>query len=392
MDIVACGANFICEEAITGSRMPPAVLSHDLMRDRRLVKQDFVTFYNAFRPWWGKLFRAEFFLKHYDYAWRNIVTHLFMDTSVMLRYMRRCGGFSSVCEPLYQFRLHAASSYAAMRAPNNSRLLEAENLWEEGNETLTAFQAMSEENRNFLNLLNWTYIKEYLPGLLSARDASPHKQLGWLAATFNSAVLARYIRDAEKEVLETALEYTQAVCKRESSDYTLYASYLVRLRYFLILYGQNPANQVLPALLVGCLSDPVNENYLGLAMMSALKIQTKGFEIVAANLAYYTAAKSSFNVWADEITGQDDTDAVKALESRLASCFQAEDYAGVCDLIEQIVKLSPLNSCALYHRIQMAVLVEEWELAAALCHTARTLWPNDAQMQLLLWSVMKDLS
>jgi len=391
-DIVACGANYICDEKITGTRLPPEIVSRDLRNDCRLVEKHFAALYNTFRAWWGKLFQADYFLKHYDFAWRSINAHLFMDTAVMLRYMRQCRGLSNVGEALYQVRLHAASSYASTREPNNGRLLEAEHLWEEGRETLAAFHAVNQENSDFLCVLNWAYIKEYLPGFRMAGNVPFHKQLGWLAATFSSSILPHYMRGMEKEILGTAMEYTQVICERESRNYALYESYLVRLRYFLILYSQNPGNLLLPALLVGCLSDPVNGNHLGLSMLSALKTKTKGFQAVSVNISYYTVAKSSFNVWADDITGLDDSDQVKTLESRLDECSHAENYAGICDLIEQISRVSPLNYSAMYYRIQMAILAEEWELASALCHTGRTLWPQDTQMQMLCWSLIKDLA
>jgi hypothetical protein len=188
------------------------------------------------------------------------------------------------------------------------------------------------------------------------------------------------------------MEYTQMICEREPAQYDVYASYLVRLRYFLMLYGQDPDNQILLPLLVGCLSDPVNVNHLGLSMLSALTMQTLGLKVVEFDLPIYTVAKSSYNAWTEEFACRDDSDEVKTLEGLLVQRAEAEDYGEVCDIIEQISRLSPLNYSAMYYRIQMAILVEEWELVAALCHTSRVLWPNDAPMQVLCWNVMKDLA
>ncbi len=390
-DIVACGANFNCNGKVIGVRMPPNVVFADLAKDRNPVKKNFGFFYNAFRVWWGKLFRSDFFLKEYDFAWRSINARQFLDTAMMLRYLQKCAGFASVCEPLYQFRQRDDSTYVSTRAPDSERILEAEHLWIASRETLSVFDAATQENLDFLCALNWAYIKEYLPGFRAAGDVPTDRQLGWLAATFNSPILSHYIRGTEKEVAETAMEYTQIICEREPTQYAKYASYLVRLRYFLMLYGQDSENRILPALLVGCLSDPVNVNHLGLSMLSALKAKTLGLRGLEANLTFYTVAKSSFNAWADDYARRDDSDEVKALESLLDQRAEAEKYDDVCEIIEQISRLSPLNYCAMYYRIQMAILVDEWELVAALCHTSRILWPNDAPIQALCWNVMKDL-
>ena len=175
-DIAVCGHTYMHDGITKGSdRLPPDLCTENLANESERIRTEFMSLYNVFRCYWGKLFKTTFFLKHYDEAWQSVGDRSLLDTATMLRYLRCCRGFASVCEPLYQFRVSTATYKS--RFPDGLRVMEAETLWEEGWQFLSTFGAHSDKTDRDLLCLNYAYMDEYLSWIKIKNDESGFQQL-----------------------------------------------------------------------------------------------------------------------------------------------------------------------------------------------------------------------
>lgn len=405
-DIACCGCKFMQDGRDVGHRLPPEISAPDFGGDKTLLSNHnvFGLLYNNFRTWWGRIFRSEFFLEHYDDAWRMVGGQrgAALDTVIMLRYLLACKSLVCITRPLYNFRSHSGSNYNS-RPPVFMRFMEADVLYATALALLERHAAVTPPNVNFLYALNWAYIVEALQGLNAPQYAGGgRRELSWLAAAMNNSVLGKYMRDSEKVVLDTALKYVRLIWERTGAP-QLYTSYLARLFRVSELIKSSPDNKLLLVLLTGCLYDQENHNLLGLMLRKRLIYPTEGCREHFGNSereAYRLENNFMLHSW---VSGSlvfrsgdcalyfDDVEDVKALEVELAEHMDAGRYEDVCDVVERITDMSPFNRNAMYCRIQMALLAEDIEFAVLLACTARVLYPLDTGMQRLCWEILDEL-
>lgn len=399
---IAVGGNSFFDENgnIFNKRLPPPVRTKHLSRDNDVFCTKLPALYATFRTWWGKLFRTDFFMKHYDDAWRTISGSEYwwgtLDTLIMLRYLIHCESLVSVERPLYNFFLLRSSTYAN-RAIGWVRALEAEALFQQSGLLLDHFHAHTDENDRLLLSINWGYLYEALSsaqGNLKLPDVTPRRVLGGIASVLNCPILAYYIRPNESVIWETVQKQVETACRARPGDMMVFTSYLARLFYLKKLLDRDPDSVLAPPLLVSCLFDVENGNHLGLDFVKLVKRRTigwYGFTQPGSPDVIQQRRLRDHTIWMQpriDACSLDDTEEVRALEPRLTACMEAEDYEQACTLLNELSCKSPFNRTAMFCRIQLAVLAEDAELASVLACTAKVLWPMDTQMQQLCWAVL----
>lgn len=400
-EIAVSGSVFFDENSVVfNKRLPPPVRTRKLSRDSEVFRSNLPAIYNTFRTWWGKLFRADFFMKHYDEAWSTISGSEYwwgaFDTLIMLRYLVHCESIVSLEQPLYNFFLLRSSTYAN-RPVGWVRSLEAEALYHASNRLLDHFHAHTRENDLLLLSLNWGYLYEALvavQGYVKWSGVTPCRLLAGIASVINCPILKYYIRGNEAMIWKVVQQQVETACRARPNDLMVFTSYLARLLYLKKLLDSDPASVLAPPLLISCLFDAENANHLGLGFVDLVKHRTRGWDgLMEAETPSMIQQRRLYNhsLWMQprmDACSVDDTQEVKALEPQLTACMDSEDYEQACSLLEELSYKSPFNRTAMFCRIQLAVLTEDAELASVLACTAKVLWPLDPQMQQLCWGVL----
>lgn len=399
-DIAVCGNTFMLDGHIkSGDRLPPQIMTHQLKAESKTICNVFPPLYNAFRTWWAKLYRRDFFLKHYDLCWKVVGGNNggILDTLTMLRYLQRCSGFASIPKPLYLSYVAAQTTYNT-RSPSFLRAMEAEELYEESLHFLKTFSAETTQNIQFVLNLHAAYIKESLECLkIPHPDAPPLKELSWISCLLGNAVLASlYKSGGGKEFVDSCAEsYTRLVVERNKGEYQIYLSYLARLHYLKSAFAQGINSFLFYPILLGCLYDPENKYNLGEELLEKLQISPE-FVKVAKDMLPYQKWESAQGLLSPLIVYmrifKNLSTATSSLEKKLELSVEDKQYETAFDLIEQISRENPLNRTAMFTRIQLLYASNEKELACVLAGTARILWNTDIEMQQLCWNIFGNIN
>lgn len=392
-DIAVCGVKFMLDGVKDiGERLPPAIMTRNLSGVSEIIRRTYPQLHNSFRTWWAKLFRTDFFLHYYDEAWQAIggKNGQEFDTVIMLRYLCHARSFAGISKALYFFRQSSGSTYGN-RPPIYYRVLEAEELVKTGERFLRTFHADNTENRTFLLQLHWAYMNESLQCLnvrhegFSARD-----ELSFIAAFLNSSTTAQCYNGNEEPMLRTALFYSKIVFERGGKKKSLYSSYLIRLLYLEDKLKERSGSLLLYPILAGCLYDRENVRKLGLNLIPKIAENSQCRRFLSESQTFQEHEMRSFSAcprfWPKGISAELNTE---ELEQKLEAAAENMDYHAICDLIEKISAVNPLDRKAMLYRIQMARIARMDELSAVLAGTAVSLWPADPEMQSLCWEILQ---
>ena len=392
-EIVACGNVFMLDGTKpVGERLPPSVQFQNAGQWGPSLRDfnTFVQLYNVFRTYWGKLFQRDFFLRYYDEAWFPVGGEFgaFVDTAVMLRYLRRCERLSFVRSPLYLFTQGSGSTYANFPSQwSILKALQAEALFDEGLRFLQKKNALTQSNHQFLYQLNWAFCYEAIAGLQYVKESTSY-DLDRVIILLNNKVASSYLSGSSGiwPQLEPIL---QNVWIKGGQRMEMYLRYPIRLMYLKRLMEAHPGSELLPTLLLGILCDPENRNLLGRNLLPEIAQSFPGLQQTVRYIVHmeWTLRQNSHrNIWAERIQNEDGLE--EELVERLRQAFDSERYEDASELLSRLSGKSPLHRDGLYYRIQLAELIGEHELAVVLAASARILFGVDIEMQNLCWFIL----
>lgn len=394
-EIAVCG-NIFMQDGVTpvGNRLPPPVQFQTQSQWGPALRDGatFAQLYNVFRTYWGKLFRRDFFLRHYDEAWPPACGAVgFLDTAAMLRYLRRCEHLSCVVKPLYLFTVGSGSSYANFKSESSIiKAVQSEVLFDEGLRFLQKKGAATQENCQFLYQLNWAFCYEAMEGLQRVREATPY-DLDRVTVMLNNRVAASYLSSSGDAIWPQLEPILQSVWTKSGQKMELYLRYPIRLMYIRKLMEACPDSALLPVLLLGVLCDPENKNLLGTELLPEIAGRFPGLAQVVQyqfHMEWSQRQSSLRNWWAERVQTQDGMDGqAGALAEKLQAAFAEERYEDAGELLSLLCEKSPLHREGIYYRIQLAELIGEHELAAVLAASARIVFGLDIEMQNLCWFI-----
>lgn len=396
-EITVCGNVFMQNGKVaTGQRLPPKLQLRE-KAEWSPALQDFNTFvqlYNVFRTYWGKLFQREFFLRHYDEAWPPVGGAYggFLDTAVMLRYLRRCERLACVTKPLYLFTMGSGSTYANFSsAASVNKALQAEVLFDEGKAFLQSIGALTQENEHFLYQLNWAYCWEAMEGLQRVDKSAP-EDVDRIIAMLNNRIAGVYLSQSSRDISQQIESVLHVVWTKSGQSLELYLRYPFRLMYARKLAEANPNSDLLPVLVMGVLCDLENQNSLGWDLLPQLEKSFPSIKQTVRVQIYMNWTKrhnSLRNWWAESIQRLDGADGTAdRLAQRIGEAFEQEQYEEASELLSELSRKSPLHRDGIYYRIQLAELIGEHELAVVLAASARVLFGLDVDMQQLCWFIL----
>jgi len=394
-DMVVSGSYFVDESTgqIVGERSPPFIQT----REMNTIGPYFTQIYNSLRTWWGKLYKTEFFLQHYTECWTPIKpTPWPLDTGVVLNYLRRCSGFVCLSKPLYYF-LNRSSSTFSRRSLDIARTWEADSLFTAGVQVLEQLRIRDDLNYRFLLAIHWGFMEEAMRGLFLNEDlnrTSPRIKMNRLAMVWNDRVVGSYLHKSFQQIWSNCELYIDTIIVEDAGRNLVWNSYMARLKYWKDNMQGNPNNVLWAPLLFSCLCDSENKHYAGLVYLSELEAPLNN-ERATPGLTWFRQRQQELQLYfydnPQELLGginkHDRTSAVIEKEEQLSRCIQEDDFEAACDLIEEISSICPFNLVAMFYRIHMAILLEEWETAALLAASAKVLWPDERDIQILYWDL-----
>ncbi len=377
----------------TGERSPPFIQTTEM----NTIGPHFTQIYGSLRTWWGKLYKSEFFLQYYTESWSPIKpTPWSLDTGVVLNYLRRCSSLVCLSQPLYYFLNRSDSTYSR-RALDIQRNWEAESIFTAGTQVLEQLRIKDNQNYNFLINIHWGFMYEAMNGLFSNQDlavASPRFKLSRLATVWNDRIVSSYLNLNFQQIWSSCELYISRIIAEDAGENLVWGAYLARFKYWMNNMQGNPNNALWAPLLFSCLCDSENKHYAGLVYLSELEAPLNN-ERVTPGLTWFRQCQRERQLYfydhpnelLEGINRRDRTFTVIEKEELLSRCIQEDDFETACDLIEEISLICPFNLVAMFYRIHMAILIEEWETAALLAASAKVLWPDDRDIQSLYWDL-----
>jgi len=396
-EITVCGSVFL-QDGITpvGKRLPPPLCLKRRGQWGPALRNHntFVQLYNSFRTYWGKLFEREFFLKYYDEAWPPVGGRFggFLDTAVMLRYLKHSEKLACVTKLLYSFTISNGSTYANFSSANSLiKVLQSEELFEMGREFLQSTGAMTQENYQFLYQLNWAFCWEAIEGIQRVPKAVP-EDMDRIIVMLNNRVANAYLAQNSKNICSQIEPVLQNIWEKSGQRMELYLRYPIRLMYTRKLVQICPDSGLLPVLVLGILCDVENQNLLGEDLLPLVAQNVPSLRDsfkIAVQKEYVLRHSSLRNWWMEQVQQLDGKDGeVEVLAKQMKISFEQEQYEEVSDLLAKLSKKSLLHRDGLYYRIQMTELIGEHELAVVLATSARVLFGLDVEMQELCWFIL----
>ncbi len=374
-DIVVGGNYFINENGqAIGKRTPPGIDINGLRNN----PDEFPRIYNCFRTWWGKLFKTEFFLDNYEYAW-NPVRPLWwnLDTLIMINYLLKVKKLVCIDKPYYYFLQRSDSTYST-RPMDAGRLLEAYALYNKDIECINSLSIYTEKNKEFIDRIHLAYLFESLE-VYKHKEVPISERITWIEEILNDDIVRAYNHRLFLELYKGIEPFVADIIGDSKGDLSIYKSFFVRLKCFKDLYEADKSNVILFGMLFGCLCDSNNRYHFG----DALKYLS--FENLTSGVKFSLSFHNEVWRWwyyhpkdfIKTVVEEDYNEEFRAVKEQFISAFQEQDYEKACDLLEAASALCPIDRDIMYYRIQLCIMVDELELASILIATAYNLWHED---------------
>lgn len=398
VDLVVGGCFFVDEGTnILGERNPPyynSIINND-------IRPFFIGIYNSLRTWWGKLYKTDFFLQNYKACWSPIEPlDWVLDTAVVLEYLTRSQSAVFINRPLYYFLARSNSAYSS-RPFDNARIIEANLLYQKGLNVLEVLKGHSIENDAFLLSLHWGYLVEAMSGMTNntkSTESSNWHKLRRLSDVLNDKLVGSYLNNNFELIFNTMGNYVSKIIEEETQNSlnSIWSSYIARLYFFRNQLKMDSDSVLLIPILISCLCDKDNKNSAGaLYFLKEIRgFKYQNLSVGEKQFLQCNATEHSFmfdhpQELLEMINKYDRTSEIIDKENVLIESIKKEDFEIACNLIEEISIIAPFNLIAMYYRIYVSCIFKELELANILAATAKVLWPDEREIQLLYWEIQK---
>ncbi|MEO3947285.1 glycosyltransferase family 2 protein [Gorillibacterium sp. CAU 1737] len=385
-DILVAGSSFVNHDgdSIVGSRVPPNLITRDIQD----IGPHFIELYNSIRTWWGKLFKREFFIKHYASSWTmSPPLYAPLDTVVMLNYLRNCQVLTTVSYPHYYFRMSRNGTYQN-RIMDRQRIYEADELFRAGTHLLDACKINSNRNLEFLYSLNWAYLQEALPGIKQNDWQSPLEKLGQIEAVLNSQTVKLYADKNQETIWRGVEPYIEYILDQDKDNRLVWSSFVIRLYAVRKMLGEGKSNGLTFMLWLSCLSDPKNHLRYGSSLAHHWSSPVVRSKMTKGMLTFFQFGDrekeqvyDSCAIWVYKFLMEDKDEHYDLLLSELRTNVENHKYERACDLLEVMSTSYPTSVDVFEIRIYLTFMLGENVWANHLAHSARVIWPNNPLIQ-----------
>lgn len=385
-DIVMAGCNFINETTgdVVGTRVTPEFVTDTI----KYLGDSFPYLYNLARPWWGKLFKKEFFIKHYDKAWLPKTPTWYLgntkskvDTLVMLDYLKQPHRLSVIGKTMYNYLIRTSSTYFVKKF-GLWQIMNAYTLYSSAYELLRQYEIDSEKNIDFLEGVHWGYITECMTPIINNVGMSIEESYTILECVLIDDINAIYQKRKFNEIFIQLKEVLENLEKRsESEKYNIYNSFLARMSKYVDLLDADSSNPIIFIVIMSALCDPKNRTMFGIELLN-LPFVTKS-EGLKQSLTYQRQIKKWWtlypNMWVDYINSIDRNEKIESLEKEMTLLFHDGNLDGALDKAICILENNPVNIKALVAVILYSKKVHDKLLYNLLSSSISNIW-NDEEI------------
>lgn len=385
-DITAAGSYTFSKNGVEGVQAPEPIIT-DSLKD---IEPIYMSIYDCFRTWWGKLYKTEFFFAEYDYAWGcHPPMHWLMDTIIMSRYLRKCRKLVTIAKPLYNMYIRSDSTYKT-RVVNYGILWAANALYDNNMSFITENNIATLQNKMSVDLLHWEYLIDGIRPFHKNTRISPEEKLRFIRQILNDSIVGQYSSKLFVQIYGGLTPILSEI-EEQAEDASIYAHYIMRLKCFVDSLKADETNPLNYPLLLGVLFDPLNRNWIGMKFMenplpgASLGIRRDMWRGEAA----WKCWSEEPSVFVNEFCRVNDgTPEVRKAEEDLARYWAEGRYQECYLLVDAVSRAANLSREAMYYRIKLMEHFGEHTSAVILAYTARILFNRDAEMSELCQRVI----
>ena len=375
-DIVATGSYFVDEDYNVIKKRTLIELITDNMSD---IDKDYKSIYNCFRTWWGKLFKSDFFWSNYTEAWApEPPMNRFIDTIIMFRYIMKCKKLVTFNDNLYYMLVRRASTY-------NSRPFDfmvhedAFALYNSNMRFLMQFNIANRQNVSFVQTLHWSYLVEALESEVYNKNTDNNYKFTVLQRLYRDLVSRNYLETKTDLMLSSLYQFVTKVLNNNENFYDN-KFWAVRLKKYIDMEKDDSCVNFL--ILLGCMTDLENSHKFARILIKEYNgVVSKGVKKLLGHhdICWHEFLYKPHNI-INLSNNVDRTDEVIALENELIDAWNKGDYETACELINVISDKCLFSFVAIYYRIRLALLIEDYEFAGLLYYTARSIWNDSPEL------------
>lgn len=392
-DIAVCGTVMFDDRSgrATGQRLPP----HLIISEMENLNPYFEALYGQFRPIWAKIFRTEFFDRHFEYAWEgpNWLTNG-SDTYVSLGYLEKCECLVAINENLHYYRVRENSTFNT-QIVDPIRIRAGQLLYERGLKCIEALGINNQKNINVLVAVYFGHMEDLLRLLDNSLKISIRNKLDFLISIINNPLMQKFCEqeDLSWQLFRRLSKSTEAM---DSSEEFFYLEMISNFwgRLYLAWHSREEENHdLLFTVLLSALCDPKNDAQYGIFLLhekwNIKKNPFKKFITLSKEqqqnlLKNPTALCSNLNQTEDVLQlNKKKKDALDFLDHK--------NYQAAMLLLNEILETYPLDREALYFKIYLLYQLNDLGQTALYAQMARVFWPEDEDLQEICNATLKEI-
>lgn len=199
-DMIVAGTEMFYDKnpGVKNKRLPPSCI----LDKRKMTDIEYIQLYGSIRPYWGKLYHVDYFMKRFlefpsRYAVINGADTVY-NLALIKDYVKT---IVSVPEALHHYRIKEESTYFSAN-PEKERIKEGEILFELGLETAREWDALTERTEEFLYHVYFSHINDLVNFVIRSRKMTSEEKMEYLLEILKQERFYQFYTKFEKKGME----------------------------------------------------------------------------------------------------------------------------------------------------------------------------------------------
>lgn len=376
-DWVVCGAEFFDDKTgkIVGGRKTIDLITNN-MKD---LENNFFEIYNVLRTHWGKLYKTIFFENNYEESYKfphNL--KLSKDTYRNLFFLEKCKKIVSIDKQLYNYRISQGSQYNSDFV-ELYRITEGDILYERAIECVIKLRIDTVKNIEFLKDVHWGHMQDLIYLLSQSKTMSLEQRILFIQEIFKNKYVGNYCHEKFSITFGNVVAcFNKIFDNSKVEKKELWQFYIIRL-YEAYLYREENISMsffyILSAVLdkeninnfgLTLLEDPIYSYSIGEKLFSKLNFEKKISLIKETREKLLLKLMYPYSIEELQITSNE-----------LIEAIEKEDYETAIDKLIVLEQKYPESEIAVYYRIYLLTLTEDYITAKKLAYCAKEFWKDN---------------
>lgn len=380
-DIAIAGTTMFEDESkqILGNKIPPGFVFH---AGEKLGSKNFVALYGSLRPFWGKLYRTEFFLKYAREAWNAIEgIHAGGDTIFSLLFVSKANCIVSIARSLHMYRIKKQGHYNSS-FPDIQRIYDGERLFFWATKVLPYLGIEYNGVFEFLYRVYFAHLQDLLVMCHNSTKMSLDNKYAFYEQILTSSLLATANTNSllKKEENELIKFLWSVVLKKDFKYDRSIGGFLQKIVLFIVNPKEVPQSIKNLYLLLGVFSEK-NTYYFGKEFLGRTRLSNSEWidlffkEDAVIQRAFVNCPIVFRNFIASNITTDTGFLKLKMLEQ-----YDAGNMTDVMDCVIEILSINPIDIEGIYFGIIMAYQLGNEKLLEILLNLSDLFWEDNEEL------------